>query len=82
MNREKFMSLLQGNEIDPNIVSFDSSVDDGYNIRKNRIRWETFVRERGREYNCIGFPSESDALEYMLEKLIELYGKKNDGLLK
>lgn len=76
MNREKFMSLLQGNEIDPNIVSFDSSVDDGYNIRKNRIRWETFVRERGREYNCIGFPSESDALEYMLEKLIELYGKK------
>lgn len=76
MNREKFMSLLQGNEIDPNIVSFDSSVDDGYNIRKNRIRWETFVRDRGKEYNCIGFPSESDALEYMLEKLIELYGKK------
>lgn len=76
MNREKFMSLLQENGIDPNIVSFDSSVNDGYNIRKNRIRWETFVRERGREYNCIGFPSESDALEYMLEKLIELYGKK------
>lgn len=76
MNREIFMSLLQENGIDPNIVSFDSSVNDGYNIRKNRIRWETFVRERGREYNCIGFPSESDALEYMLEKLIELYGKK------
>ncbi len=76
MNREKFMSLLQENGIDPNIVSFDSSVNDGYNIRKNRIRWETFVRERGREYNCIGFPSESDALEYMLEKIIELYGKK------
>lgn len=76
MNREKFMSLLQENGIDPNIVSFDSSVDDGYNIRKNRIRWETFVRDRGKEYNCIGFPSESDALEYMLEKLIELYGKK------
>lgn len=76
MNREKFMSLLQENGIDPNIVSFDSSVNDGYNIRKNRIRWETFVRERGREYNCIGFPSESDALEYMLKRLIELYGKK------
>lgn len=76
MNREKFMSLLQENGIDPNIVSFDSSVNDGYNIRKNRIRWETFVRDRGKEYNCIGFPSESDALEYMLEKLIELYGKK------
>lgn len=76
MNREKFMSLLQGNEIDPNIVSFDSSVDEGYNIRKNRIRWETFVRDRGKEYNCIGFPSESDALEYMLKRLIELYGKK------
>lgn len=76
MNREKFMSLLQENGIDTNIVSFDSSVDDGYNIRKNRIRWETFVRDRGKEYNCIGFPSESDALEYMLKRLIELYGKK------
>ncbi len=76
MNREKFMSLLQENGIDPNIVSFDSSVNDGYNIRKNRIRWETFVRDRGKEYNCIGFPSESDALEYMLKRLIELYGKK------
>ncbi len=76
MNREKFMSLLQENGIDTDIVSFDSSVDDGYNIRKNRIRWETFVRDRGKEYNCIGFPSESDALEYMLKRLIELYGKK------
>ena len=76
MNREKFMLLLQENGIDPNIVSFDSSVNDGYNIRKNRIRWETFVRDRGKEYNCIGFPSESDALEYMLKRLIELYGKK------
>ncbi len=76
MNREKFMLLLQENGIDPNIVSFDSSVNDGYNIRKNRIRWETFVRDRGKEYNCIGFLSESDALEYMLEKIIELYGKK------
>ena len=76
MNREKFMSLLQENGIDTDIVSFDSSVDDGYNIRKNRIRWETFVRDRGKEYNCIGFPSESDALEYMLKRLIELYGRK------
>lgn len=76
MNREKFMSLLQENGIDTDIVSFDSSVDDGYNIRKNQIRWETFVRDRGKEYNCIGFPSESDALEYMLKRLIELYGKK------
>lgn len=76
MNREKFMSLLQENGIDTDIVSFDSSVNDGYNIRKNRIRWETFVRDRGKEYNCIGFPSESDALEYMLKRLIELYGKK------
>lgn len=76
MNREKFMSLLQENGIDTDIVSFDSSVDDGYNIRKKRIRWETFVRDRGKEYNCIGFPSESDALEYMLKRLIELYGKK------
>ena len=69
MNRNEFIARLKENGISPEIVSFDSSTNDGYNIRKNKFRWETFMRERGNEYNCMGFPSESDALQYMSDLL-------------
>ena len=36
---------------------------------KNYHRWEVFYRERGKDYGCIGFSSESGALEYLLGKL-------------
>ena len=73
MNRNEFIACLKENGIPPEIVSFDSSTHEGYNIRKNHFRWEIFIRERGSEYNCIGFPSESDALQHMLEELIGIY---------
>ncbi len=76
MDRNDFLKQLEENGISPTIVSFDSSIHEGYNIRKNRVWWEIFLRERGREYNCMGFPSESDALQYMLEILVKLYGNK------
>ena len=69
MNRQEFIMLLKENGIDSETVAFDSSMHEGYNIRKNHYRWEAFFRERGKEYNCIGFPSESDALKHILEKL-------------
>ena len=69
MNRNEFIVRLKENGISPEIVSFDSSTNDGYNIRKNKCRWVMFMRERGNEYNCIGFPSESDALQYMFDLL-------------
>lgn len=47
MNRNEFIARLKENGISPEIVSFDSSTNDGYNIRKNKFRWETFMRERG-----------------------------------
>lgn len=75
MNRNEFIACLKENGISPGIVSFDSSTNDGYNIRKNKLRWETFTRERGKEYNCIGFPSESDALQHMLDELIAIYAR-------
>ena len=75
MSRSEFIALLIENGIDPNIVSFDSSTNEGYNIRKNRLYWETFVRERGKEYDCIGFPSESNALQYLFDKLYSIYVK-------
>ena len=73
MNRNEFIARLKENGIPPEIVSFDSSMNDGYNIRKNKLRWETFTRERGEEYDCIGFPSESDALQHMFNELVAIY---------
>ena len=73
MNKNEFIVRLQENGIPPEIVSFDSSTNDGYTIRKNKLRWETFTRERGKEYDCIGFSSESDALQHMLDELVTIY---------
>ena len=46
MNRNEFITRLKENGIPPEIASFDSSTNDGYNIRKNKLHWETFIRER------------------------------------
>ena len=73
MNRNEFISRLKENGISPEIVSFDSNINDGYNIRKNKLCWETFIRERGKEYDCIGFPSENDALQHMFDELVAIY---------
>lgn len=73
MNRNEFIARLKENGIPQGIVSFDSITNDGYNIRKNKLRWETFTRERGKEYDCMGFPSESDALQHMFDELIAIY---------
>ena len=73
MNRNEFITRLIENGISPEIVSFDSSTNDGYNIRKNKLHWETLIRERGKEHDCMGFPSESDALQHMLDELVAIY---------
>ncbi len=73
MDRNDFYAALKQMGIDPETVSFDSGINDGYNIRKNHFRWEVFTRERGAEYGCVGFSSESDALQYLLCELIECH---------
>ena len=73
MNKNEFIARLKEKGIPPEIVSFDSSTNDGHNIRKNKLGWETFTRERGKEYDCIGFPSESDALQHMFDELVVIY---------
>ena len=71
MTYVEFVDLLRENKIDTSIVHFENSVADGYYVLKNYHRWEVFYRERGKDYDCIGFPSESDALEYLLKKLLK-----------
>ena len=61
--------------INENLVVFDDAIKEGYCVRKNYFRWEVFFRERGKEYDCIGFPSESNALQYLFDKLYSIYVK-------
>lgn len=69
MTKTEFIELLKSNDISHNIVHFENSVADGYYVLKNYHRWEVFYRERGKDYESVGFPSESDALEYLSEKI-------------
>ena len=69
MTKEEFVKVLENSSISTNLVHFENSVADGYYVLKNYHRWEVFFRERGKAADCIGFPTESDALEYLLEQL-------------
>ena len=71
MTKEEFFKVIESKSISSNLVHFENSVADGYYVLKNYHRWEVFYRERGKDYDCIGFPSESDALEYLLKKLLK-----------
>ena len=71
MTKEEFFKVIESKSISSNLVHFENSVADGYYVLKNYHRWEVFYRERGKDYDCIGFPSESDALEYLLKKLVK-----------
>ena len=75
MIKTEFLELLDKHNINKNIVVFDDNITDGYCIRKNYYRWEVFFRERGKEYDLLGFSSESDALQYLFDKLYSIYVK-------
>ena len=71
MTRTEFFKLCKSNNVSTNLIHFENSVADGYYVLKNYHRFEVFYRERGKDYDRVGFPSESNALEYLLEKLIK-----------
>ena len=75
MTRTEFLEHLKKHSIDENLVLFDDTMKEGYCVRKNGFHWEVFFRERGKEYNCVGFPSESNALQYLYDKLYDIYVK-------
>ena len=77
MTRAEFIELLEQNNINTKLVSFDPDLKDGYCVRRNRLGWEVFVRERGEELNIVGFPSEGNALQYLFDLLVGIYGKQN-----
>jgi len=73
MTVTEFLELCESKNITTNLIHFENSVADGYYVLKNYHRWEVFYRERGKDYDCVGFPSESNALEYLFKKLSNLY---------
>ena len=75
MTKKEFLELLKKHNIDENLVVFDDAMKEGYCVRKVYFRWEVFFRERGKEYGHIGFPSESNALQYLFDKLYSIYVK-------
>lgn len=78
MTKTEFLELLKENNINENLVVFDvfdDAIKEGYCVRKNYFRWEVFFRERGKENDCIGFPSEGNALQYLFDKLYSIYVK-------
>ncbi len=73
MTKSEFLELLKKHNINEKIFVSDDSIKDGYCVRKNHFRWEVFFRERGKEYDCVGFLSESDALQYLFDKLYSIF---------
>lgn len=71
MTKAEFLDSLKNKGVSTDSICFENSVADGYYVIKNYHRYEVFFRERGKDYDCLGFPSESDALEYLLEKLVK-----------
>ncbi len=83
MTREEFRQGLIENRINPNIVNFDDDVwKDGWCVRKNYLNWEVFTRDHGVEFNAIGYPSESNALESLYKDLVEFARKFGTEYLK
>ena len=79
MIREEFLQLLKTHGIDTDLVCFDNLAgkDDVIYVRKNHYWWEVSYIERGKEYDCIGFPNESEALKYVIHKVLDTGKKKN-----
>ena len=71
MTKEEFLDSLKNKGVSTDIIHFENSVAEGYYVIKNYHRWEVSFRERGKDYDCLDFPSESDALEYLYEVLLK-----------
>ena len=68
MTKAEFLEFLNKNSI-TTAVYFENAAADGYFVLKSKFRWEVSLRERGVELNCMGFPSQEDALAYLAQKL-------------
>ena len=71
MTKKEFLSALAKSNIEVKVHFGDSAIamSDGFCVRKNHFRYETLYCERGKEYDVIGHPSESDALIFLWNRI-------------
>ena len=69
MTKAELLEFLTQNGI-TTAVYFENAAADGYFVLKNKFSWEVSLRERGVELDCMGFPTEEDALAYLAQKLL------------
>ncbi len=76
MDKSDFLMRLKQEGISENLVDIDNKmIEDRYSLRYDGVRWLTFRRERGQEYEVMGYPSENDALDALFQRLRSLYGR-------
>ena len=76
MSKQEFLKKLVENGIDLDNICFnDGAKDDVFCVRENYNRVEVFYRERGNEYDLRNFSTLSQALEYLLSKILKMTGK-------
>lgn len=76
MDKQQFMSLLIQHNINPEVVCFNDNIkDDVFCVMDNYKTVDVFYRERGREFELQRFKTQSEALEYLLMKILKISGK-------
>lgn len=79
MDKNRFFEALSFYDIDPRIVCFDDYVsDDVFCVNKNYHTVEVFYRERGNVFGLHEFDSQPQALEYLLNQILQISGKGQD----
>lgn len=79
MNKQIFYMVLKENQISPNIVHFGGQKEGAFCIKKRHEKWETFYFERGNIFDVVIHSTEDEAMTYLLNYILKMYGKSPCG---
>lgn len=69
MTRQEFLEEVRKEGINPRTFDLDNVKHECYVLNSDYYDYRVYYSERGSEYNIRHFVTESEALEYLLEKL-------------
>ncbi|KAA0076949.1 hypothetical protein CIW50_12435 [Tardiphaga sp. P9-11] len=69
MTKDEFLEAARTRNIDPRSFGLDHRRDECHVLETRDTKWTVFYSERGLESGIRHFPTESDALEYLLSVL-------------
>ncbi|WP_371420680.1 hypothetical protein [Tardiphaga sp.] len=69
MTRDEFLEAIRTRKIDPRSFDLDHRRDECHVLETRETQWVVFYSERGLESGIRHFPTQSDALEYLLSVL-------------